>query len=109
MDLFGSAADHGTSTEVTMSSGIPTGKTYLGFVLLWNAVFCVVGLLCFVLFAAGYVATGVFTILLTGYGFFRHSRSIGRRAKQALRRPTPELRRILAIDRRRDAINGSSR
>lgn len=85
-----------------MSSGIPTSKTYLGFALLWNAVVCVVGF-CFVLFAAGYVVTGIFTILLTGYGFFRHSSSIGRRAKQAVRRPTPELRRIMATDHLRDS------
>jgi hypothetical protein len=44
-----------------MSSGIPTGKTYLGFALLWTAVICVVGLLCLVIFAAGYVVTGIFT------------------------------------------------
>lgn len=95
MDLFKGAADHEVSIVITMSSGIPTGKTYLGFVLLWGAVIFVVWMLCIVLFAAGHVVAGIFTILLTGYGFFRHSSSIGRRAKQAVRRPTPELRWIM--------------
>lgn len=72
-----------------MRSNITTGKTYLGFVLLWNAVILVVGMLCIVLFAAGYVLVGIFTILLTGYGCSQHSRSIGRRARQAIVDPAP--------------------
>lgn len=92
-----------------MGSGIPTGRTYLGFVLLWNAVFCVVAIACFVLLAAGYIVTAIVTLLLTAYGFFRHSKSIGRRARQGIRRPAPELRRWLSItSESRDAIDGSS-
>jgi hypothetical protein len=95
---------------IDMSSGIPTGRTYLGFVLPWNAVFCVVGVACFVLLAAGYIVAAIFTLLLTAYGFFRHAKSIGRRAKRGIRRPTPELRRWLSITLAgRDAIDGSSR
>jgi hypothetical protein len=92
-----------------MRSNIPTGKTYLGFVLLWGAVILVVWMLCILLFAAGYVLVGIFTILLTGYGYFQHSSSIGQRARQAVRRPSPELRRILASDQLRKAIEDSSR
>ena len=94
---------------ISMSSGIPTGRTYLVFVLLWNAVFCAVAIACFVLLAAGYVVTAIFTLLLTAYGFFRHSKSIGRRARQGIRRSTPELRRWLSItSENRDAIDRSS-
>lgn len=91
-----------------MSKGIPTGKTYLGFALLWQVVFFVAW--CIVFFEAGYFATTMVVILLTAYGFFRHARSIGRRAKQVIRPPTPELRRWLSItSERRDAINGGPR
>ncbi|MGY3483796.1 hypothetical protein ACVW1C_001679 [Bradyrhizobium sp. USDA 4011] len=94
---------------ISMSSGIPTGRTYLEFYLLWNAVFCVVGGACFVFLAAGYFVTAIVTLLLTAYGLFRHAGSIGRRAKQGIRRPTPELRRWLSItSESRDAIDGRS-
>ena len=89
-----------------MSRSIPTGKTYLGFVLLWGAVIPVVLILCVVLFAAGQVMAGILTILLTGYGYFCHSSSIGQRAQQGIRRPSPELRRIMAIDRQKKATEG---
>jgi uncharacterized membrane protein YdbT with pleckstrin-like domain len=65
-------------------SDIPTAKTYLGFVLLWNAVIFVVSMLCLVLFAAGHVIAGVLIVLLTIYGFVRHSNAIGLRAKRGL-------------------------
>ena len=45
-----------------MRSSIPTGRTYLGFVLLWNAAFCVAGLTCFALLAAGYIIPAIFTL-----------------------------------------------
>lgn len=51
-----------------MRSNIPTGKTYLWFAFLWNAVFLVIWMLSFVFFAAGYMLVGILTILLTGYG-----------------------------------------
>ncbi|OKO67183.1 hypothetical protein AC630_40605 [Bradyrhizobium sp. AS23.2] len=93
-----------------MSKGIPTGATYLGFALLWQAVLFVAWMACIVLFGAGYCATAMVAIVLTAYGFFRHVRSIGRRAKQGIREPTPELRRLLSImSGSRDAINGASR
>lgn len=95
---------------ISMSKGIPTGKTYLGFALLWQVVFFVASIACIVFFEAGYFATTMVVILLTAYGFFRHARSIGCRAKQGIRRPTPELRRWLSItSERRDAINGGPR
>jgi hypothetical protein len=93
-----------------MRSSIPTGRTYLGFVLLWNAAFCVAGLMCFVLLAAGYIIPAIFALLLTAYGFVRHAKSIGRRAKQGIRRPTPEFRRwLLAASESRDASDGGYR
>lgn len=82
-----------------MSSSIPTGRTYLGFALLWYAVIFVVWLACIVLFKAGYIVTAILTLLLTAYGFFRHARSLVRRAKQGIRRPSPELRRWLSTIR----------
>jgi 1,4-dihydroxy-2-naphthoate octaprenyltransferase len=92
-----------------MSKGIPTGRTYLGFALLWQAVFFVAWIACLVFFGAGYFATAMVVILLTAYGFFRHARSIGRRAKQGIRRPTPELRRWLLItSESRDATRSGS-
>lgn len=65
-------------------SNIPTGRTYLGFVLTWTAVLLFVSLLCFALFAAGHWIAGLLTILLAIYGFVRHSMWIGKRAKQGL-------------------------
>jgi len=90
-----------------MSNGIPTGKTYLGFALLWGTVFPMVGLLCIALFADGQIIAGILVILLTSYAFFRHNSAIARRAQQIVRRPSPELRRILALDRQRRAIEGT--
>ncbi|WP_448029877.1 hypothetical protein [Bradyrhizobium liaoningense] len=93
-----------------MGKGIPSGKTYFGFALLWWAMFFVAWIACIVFFWAGYFATAIVVILLTAYGFFRHARSIGRRAKQGIRRPTPELRRWLSItSESRDVINGGHR
>ncbi|MCK1542483.1 hypothetical protein IVB12_11110 [Bradyrhizobium sp. 179] len=51
-----------------MSKGIPTGKTYLGFALLWQVVFFVAWIACIVFFEAGYFATTMVVILLTAYG-----------------------------------------
>lgn len=65
-------------------------------------------MLCVILFAAGHLIAGIFTILLTSYGCFRHSSSIGQRAQQIVRRPSAELRRIMAIDRQRKAIECGS-
>ncbi|MDH2403994.1 hypothetical protein QCM77_29175 [Bradyrhizobium sp. SSUT18] len=95
---------------ISMSKGIPTGTTYLGFALLWQAVFFIAWIACIVFFGAGYFATAMVVILLTAYGFFRHARSIGRRAKQGSRRPTPDLRQWLSItSESRDVINGGPR
>ena len=69
-----------------------------------GAVTFVVWTLCIVLSTAGYAAAGIFIISLTAYAYFGHSRSIGRPAKRAIRRPGPELRRILAIDHLRKSI-----
>jgi len=109
MDLFKGPADHEVSVELTMGSDIPTGKTYLGFVLLLGVVIFVVALLCIVLFATGCVAAGISTILPIGYGFFLHSNSIGRRAARIIRRPSLKLRRILASDQPQKIIEDSSR
>ena len=93
-----------------MSRVIPTGKTYLGFAALWHAMFFAVWIACIAFFAAGYSVTAMVLILLTAYGFFRHARAIGRRAKQGIRRPSPELRRWLSItSESRAAIGGNSR
>ena len=97
------------SIWIDMRSSIPTGKTYLGFALLWNAAFCVVGLTFFVMLTAGYITCAFFMILLTAYGFVRHAKSIGRRAKQGIRRPTPEFRRWLSITSgSRQGVDGSA-
>ncbi|SHH63475.1 hypothetical protein SAMN05444169_8482 [Bradyrhizobium erythrophlei] len=66
MELFEGPADHEMSVG-DYEQRHPDGKTYLGFVLLWDAIILVVWMFCIVLFAAGYVAAGIFTILLTGY------------------------------------------
>jgi hypothetical protein len=94
-----------------MSKGIPTGATYLGFALLWWAVFVVAWIACIVFSGAGYFATAMVVILVTAYGFLRHASFIGRRAKQGIRRPTPELRRWLSIitSESQDAIDGGPR
>jgi len=91
-----------------MSSGIPTGRTYLGFILLWGAVIPLAWMLGVALFAGGHAIAGIFTILLPTYGYFRHSFSIGDRADHLIRGPSPELRRILAVDRQRTAIEAGS-
>lgn len=91
-----------------MSKDIPTGTTYFGFAFLWWAVFFVAWMACIVFFAAGFFATAIVVILITAYGYVRHNRSISRRAKQAIRLPTPELRRWLSItsDSRGTISNG---
>lgn len=65
-------------------SNIPTGRTYLGFVLTWTIVLFLVYLICIVLFAAGRWEIGLLTILLAAYAFARHSLWIGKRANQGL-------------------------
>jgi len=70
-----------------MAEGIPTGRTYFGFVFIW-AVLAVpsAGILAFSLLWSGYRSAGVFVIVVAIYLFVRHARAIGRRAKQAVRR-----------------------
>jgi predicted ABC-type exoprotein transport system permease subunit len=65
-------------------SDIPTGRTYLGFVLMWTIVLFLVFLFCVALFGAGRWIAGLLTILLTVYGLVRHSLWIGKRAKWGL-------------------------
>ncbi len=65
-------------------SNIPTGRTYLGFVLTWTVLLCLVFLFCVALFAAGRWIVGLLTILLTVYGLVRHSARIGKGAKRGL-------------------------
>ena len=60
-------------------SDIPTGRTYLGFVLTRTVVLFLVFLLCVALFGAGRWVAGLLTILLTAFGFVRHSLWIGKR------------------------------
>jgi hypothetical protein len=91
------AAECKDTYVISMSKGIPTATTYLGFALLWHAVFFVAWIACTIFFGAGYFGAAMVVILLIVYGFFRHARSIGRRARQGIRRPTPELRRWLSI------------
>jgi len=74
--------------EIGMSD-IPTGRTYLGFVLTWIVALFVVFLICIALFGAGRFGAGVLTILLATYGFVRHSIWIGKRARHGLVRPRP--------------------
>jgi hypothetical protein len=80
-----------------MGNGIPTGKTYIGFILLWSVMPCAVAPLCVALCLGGFGGAAMVILLLAAYLFFKHSRSIGKRAGLAFRRPTPELRRWLAI------------
>lgn len=95
---------------ISMSRGIPTGKTYLGFAALWHAIFFGVWIVCIAFFATGNIVTATALILLSAYGFFRHARAIGRRGKQGIRRPTPELRRWLSITSASlDVIDSNSR
>lgn len=83
---------------VTMGDGIPTGKTYIGFILLWSVMTpCVIGPICIALCLSGYGGAAIVILLLAAYGFIKHCRSIGKRAGLAIRRPTPEFRRWLAI------------
>ena len=72
-----------------MSDRIPTGKTYLGFVLTWTVALFFVWLVLIGLFASGRVVAGLLTIAVTVYGFVRHSASIGGRAKRSIRRNQP--------------------
>ncbi len=65
-------------------SDIPTGRTYLGFVLTWIVVLFLVSLFCLVLFSAGHWIAGLLAILLIAYGFVRHSLWIGKRAKRGV-------------------------
>ncbi len=65
-------------------SDIPIGRTYLGFELIWTAVLFFVCLFCAALFAAGRWIAGLLVILLTVYGFARHSMWIGKRARRGL-------------------------
>ena len=69
-----------------MSDEIPTGKTYLGFVLLWGAVLFVVWIVCIPLFATGRFIIALVIVGLVIWGILRHSASIGRRAKRSIRR-----------------------
>ena len=54
-----------------MGSGIPTGKTYLCFALLWYAVFGVAAVTCALLAAAGYIVAAMVALALTAYGLLR--------------------------------------
>jgi hypothetical protein len=63
---------------------IPTGRTYLGFVLIWTVVLFFVYLFCAALFAAGRWVAGLLIIFLTVFGFARHSMWVGKRAKRGL-------------------------
>lgn len=65
-------------------SNIPTGRTYLGFALVWTIVAFLVFLLCIAVFAAGRWIAGLFIVLLTVYLYVRHSISIGKRARRGL-------------------------
>lgn len=65
-------------------NNIPTGRTYLGFVLTWIVALFLVSLFCIGLFGAGRWIAGLLTILLTVYGLVRHSLWIGKRAKRGL-------------------------
>jgi cadmium resistance protein CadD (predicted permease) len=65
-------------------SDIPTGRTYLGFVLTWIVVLFLAFLFCFVLFSAGHWIAGLLTILSIAYGFVRHSSWIGKRAQRGV-------------------------
>jgi energy-converting hydrogenase Eha subunit B len=65
-------------------SDIPTGRTYFGFLLIWTVVLFFVCLFCAALFAAGRWIAGLIIILLTVYGFARHSILIGNRARRGI-------------------------
>ena len=70
-----------------MAKGIPTGKTYLGFVLTWAVlVGPAAALLAFSLLLYGYRVAGGIVIVVAIYLFVRHARAIGQRAKQGVRR-----------------------
>ena len=73
-----------------MNEGIPTGKTYFGFVLLWIAVLFVVAIVCIALFSAGQGFFGAALIVATMALLVRHSMSIGRRARRSARRSRPQ-------------------
>lgn len=69
-------------------SNIPTGRTYLGFTLVWTIVTFFVFLLCIAIFAAGHWIAGLFIVFLTAYFYVRHCIAIGKRARRGLvRRP----------------------
>ena len=70
-----------------MASDIPTGRTYLGFVLLRGVLVTpVAAAFAFTMLLHGHKVAGIFVIVVTIYLFVRHARSIGRRAKQSIRR-----------------------
>ncbi|MCA1384779.1 MULTISPECIES: hypothetical protein [Bradyrhizobium] len=69
-------------------SNIPTGRTYLGFILVWTIVMFLVYLLCIAVFAAGRWIAGLLIVVLTAYFFVRHCNAIAKRARRGLvRRP----------------------
>ncbi|MDF0581666.1 hypothetical protein [Bradyrhizobium yuanmingense] len=69
-------------------SKIPTGRTYLGFMLVWTIVTFLVYLLCIAVFAAGHWIAGLLIVVLTAYFHVRHSIAIAKRARRGLvRRP----------------------
>jgi 1,4-dihydroxy-2-naphthoate octaprenyltransferase len=70
-----------------MASDIPTGKTYLGFVFLWGVLVTpAAAAFALTMLLHGQKVAGVFVIVVTIYLFVRHARSIGRRARQSIRR-----------------------
>ena len=81
-----------------MSNSIPTGKTYLLFMLKWYAIVFVAFLLCVALFMANQPILGCFVILACIYLVSRDVRELSRRAKRGVRRTydpsttLPELR-----------------
>lgn len=66
------------------TSNIPTGRTYLGFVLAWTLLLFLVYLICIALFTDGRCEIGFLTILLAASGFVQHSVWLGKRAKRGL-------------------------
>ena len=65
-------------------SNIPTGRTYAGFVLVWTTVPFFVASFCIAAFTDGHSVAGLLLILLTVFGFVRHSMWIGKRARRGL-------------------------
>jgi 1,4-dihydroxy-2-naphthoate octaprenyltransferase len=70
-----------------MTSSIPTGRTYVGFVFLWGVLVTpAAAAFAFTMLFHGHKFGGILLIVVTIYLFVRHARSIGRRAKQSIRR-----------------------